>query len=178
MKIALGTTSKQKLKILELALLNLKIDKEDFKISPIEVPSEIPEQPLEEKVTIIGALNRARNALKSSSIEDIGIGLEGGLEEVHGIYQLVCVAVIIDREGSKYIGISKKMILPKKVSDEIKKGGQFGELIREYESLISDQEEFLKKHINQLISREGGFQEAIEQAFGQLLSKKHYVVIQ
>lgn len=169
MKIVLGSTSQSKVEILKNVLKNDQIDAE---IIPIEVDSGIADQPLDEKTTIQGAVNRATNAISNFNEElDLSIGLEGGLVFINDIYYLVCAASIIDKDGNKYIGISKKIPLPKIVSGKVKEGEQFGIVIREFEATLEESEsQELKDLVKELISREQSFTEAIKIA----LAKKSF----
>jgi non-canonical (house-cleaning) NTP pyrophosphatase len=79
-KIALGTTSQNKQRILAEYLKTIRED--EYAIALCDVSSGITEQPLDEETTIKGAMNRARNALEVEPASDYGIGLEGGLVEI------------------------------------------------------------------------------------------------
>lgn len=171
MIIALGSTSEDKKRILR------SVFKKDFKINPkiigVTANPKITNQPLDEETTIEGASNRAKEALKKVSECDFSIGLEGGLCLVENNYFLVCVAVILDKEDKKYIGISSKLRLPKSVSEKIKKGEQFGKAIRNFKK-----ENYKDKNIlpiiNNLIKRDIAFKEAIVNSFRIYKNKKYY----
>jgi len=171
MIIALGSTSEDKKRILSETL------RREFKIKPkiigVEVNSGITDQPLDEKTTIRGATNRAREALKKIPHCDFSIGLEGGLSLISNNYFLVCVAVILDKENKKYIGVSSKLCLPKSVSEKIKKGGQFGLIIREFEKENCKDKNILLI-IKKLIKRDVSFKEAIVNSYQIYRNKKYY----
>jgi len=85
MKIILGSTSEQKIKIIKDLI-------SDAEIVPVSVESGITDQPLDEETTIRGSINRAQNAIIAhNDVFDFSIGLEGGLSFINGIYNLVCV---------------------------------------------------------------------------------------
>lgn len=151
MKITLGTTSKDKEKIVNKVLADLQIKGE---LKTFSASSRIADQPLSEEETIKGASNRAREALLSSPQADIGLGLEGGLCKVDNLWNLVCAAVIVDKLGKKYLGVSNKMALPEEVSIKIDKGSQFGQVIREFKGADT-----------QLITRKESFSQALKKAF-------------
>lgn len=174
MKILIGTTSEQKRKIIENIL-----ERSDsvFEIIPCEVDSGIVEQPLDEQTTTQGSINRASNAIelnKNNSEYDLSIGLEAGLCIVNNLYHLVCIASIIDRMGSVYTGVSKKNPLPKTVSDRVKSGEQFGEVIREFEKEIVPQNSNISELISELINRTKGFSEALEISLLKLRNKEYF----
>ncbi len=160
MIILLGSISFQKENILHNVLKDIL--KTEFEIIPLEVSSGIVSQPLDMHTTICGATNRARNAAEkyAGGNYDFSFGLEGGLEFVNNIYNLVCVAVLVDRNSRLEVGCSRFLPLPKEVSDQILRGGNFGELIREYcnkENLKIAE----KMTAEKLISRQESFKEAI-----------------
>lgn len=78
------------------------------------------------------------------------------------IYHLVCAASIIDKNGRVFTGISKKLPLPREVSEQVRKGFQFGIVIREFEKKMDKTNEGLKNLIAELINRTDSFSEAIE----------------
>lgn len=170
MKIVLGSISEDKKKILADVFLGFNINPD---IVGVEIDSMIVDQPLDEATTIKGAFNRARGALAEVKDCDFSIGLEGGLSLIEGNYFLVCVAVIIDKEDRKYIGISSKFALPKKVSARIKQGEQFGRAIREFEKDNQDNKDILPV-ISYLIRRDVAFKEAITNGYQIYKNKKYY----
>lgn len=74
----------------------------------------------------------------------------------------MCVVSLVDDKGRVHVGISKKLPLPKSVSVEIENGKQFGDAIREYETVIAGKEMVkVSKLIQELISRQESFTEAV-----------------
>lgn len=130
----------------------------------MEVDSGITDQPLDKEVTLKGSKNRAQNARKIQPNADFYFGLEGGLHDYGEGYHLVTFATLIDESGNEYVGEGVEMHLPESVSEEVKKDGQFGEVIRLY----------AKDHdIDQnLITRETPFIEAIQNAYANYLKAK------
>ena len=163
--IALGTTSDDKLFILNNVLKKTYSDKK-FEIIGLSVESGVADQPMDEKTTRLGAKNRAVNALSKHSSADIGLGMEGGLVTTadNGM-SLICICSVVNKDGKVVSAKSKKIPLPAAVSLEIRRGGQFGQKIREYKSRVvgktSDKE---IEQIDGLITREYSFTEAIKKA--------------
>jgi len=170
MKIALGSTSEDKKKILTDVLFR-------FNIKPViigvDVDSMIADQPFGEETIIKGAINRAKGAFSRVQDCDFSIGLEGGLSLIEDNYFLVCVAVIIDNVGKKYIGLSSKLSLPRIVSERIKKGEQFGQVIREFEKNNRNSENILSV-VSNLIKRDVAFKEAITNSYQIFINKIYY----
>lgn len=170
MKIALGTTSNDKRLIVEESLKKNGLVAE---IIPCSVDSMITDQPLDEATTITGAKNRAINALKKIEDADAGMGLEGGLVEIDGFYYLVCVAAIVNKNGTYSLGVSSKLALPKYVSQGVMSGGQFGELIRKFQNDHLNNTE-LNEVIEKLLTRKMAFFEAISNAVLQFKNLNFY----
>lgn len=154
MKIALGSINKDKADIVKKAFsdFDIKVSVKGFKID-----SRITNQPLDNKTTLKGSKNRARETRKLSPEVDFALGLEGGLQDINGLYHLICFAVLINKKNQEYLGESFPVPLPEQVSREVKNGAFFGEVIRTY----------AKKHEidNNLITREEPFCEAIHNAY-------------
>jgi inosine/xanthosine triphosphatase len=157
--IVLGTASKDKLKILEDYLAS---HDKTFKIVQVQADSGVSDQPISEEETIKGAKTRAKNAYKSGKYE-LAIGLEGGLVKHNKLYHLICIACIYN--GKKYfLGISKSLPLPQKVSSAIEDGVEFGEQIRIYANSLEN----MHDQIHEIISRKKSFTSAINVAFSKL----------
>src|SRR3989339_1207394 len=162
--VLIGTTSEQKISPLKRFLIK-NIDTE---IISYDVSSNITDQPLDERTTISGSVNRARNAIISYGKGDysFSVGMEGGLVDVDGLYHLLCVVSIINPKGAVYTGLSKKLPLPITVSDNVKNGAQFGVEIRKYEKdIIMNGTDEQKKLVASIINRETSFSEALSDVF-------------
>jgi inosine/xanthosine triphosphatase len=171
MKIVLGSTSEDKKNILMDFLNKSDISSE---VVAQNVQSGITDQPLEENMIIKGAVNRSKQALANVPDADLSVGMEGGLNKVADKgYFMVCVAAIYTKDGELFLGISSKLQLPKFVSDEVKKGRQFGETIRNYK-LLNDNDKNIEELIVELISRKKSFNEALNNAFLAITNKRHF----
>ena len=85
----------------------------DALVNPLNVPSEISDQPQSLEETIQGALNRARNAYQGCTYS---FGIESGLMKVplKDSIMDVCVCVIFDG-GDHYVGLSSAWEVPKQI---------------------------------------------------------------
>ena len=82
MKIIIGSKNPAKI----TAVKNVFLMKGEF--VSLDIPSGVSEQPFSDEETIKGAINRAVGALKQGN-GDIGIGLEGGVQETsYGLLDL------------------------------------------------------------------------------------------
>ncbi|MCJ7805301.1 inosine/xanthosine triphosphatase [Patescibacteria group bacterium] len=162
MKVVLGSTSDDKKRIVKAALKSLGVK---AVIEGVTVSSGISEQPLDKKTTICGAVNRAVEALKIKTDSDLAVGLEGGLDRVKDSgFFLVCAAAIYDKSGGIYLGTSRKIKLPKEVSEKIEEGAFFGTVIREYRKKVRKNKALFNLS-DQLITRNVPFSEAIRNAY-------------
>lgn len=162
MKIALGTTSGDKLDILRNSLTKLGLS--GFEIILCLVESGIPEQPIGEKVIKKGSQNRAKNALTAHPDASLGVGMEAGLISTsEKELSLVCACTAITRNGQMKTSLSNRVVIPSSVSDRIRAGEQFGMAIREHKDarIIRGASTDEIKLIDSLISRRPYFEEAI-----------------
>jgi len=157
-KVVLGSTSEDKKSIVSDFFSSM--DK-DVKISLQEVASGVPDQPMDEEITIIGATNRAKNALNLQPT-DMAIGIEGGLCNVDDELFLVCIIAVIEPNGKISIGKSSKYMIPNTCAKQVASGKPFGEMIREYYKSCPDNE---KGYVDDLINRKKAFTEALYKAF-------------
>lgn len=96
----------------------------NFDFSGLSFPSLVSEQPMSQKETYKGALNRANNAKKDISA-DYYVGIEGGIEIVDG--ELECFAwVVILNDNIKGRAKTGSFFLPKKLAQLVKKGYELG----------------------------------------------------
>jgi inosine/xanthosine triphosphatase len=121
MKINVG--SKNKIKI---AAVKEAISSYDFlskaKITGIDTPSEVPDQPKSMEETIQGAMNRASNAFLNCHYR---FGLESGLMEVPNTktgYMDFCACVIYDG-SNHHLGLSSAFEYPSQVTHLVFKEG-------------------------------------------------------
>lgn len=172
MRIILGSSSRDKHDIVKSTLRSFGSEFSNVEIIATQAPSEVVNQPLCEETAIEGAINRSRNAVKFEPMYNLSLGLEGGLTMIKGLYHLVCVAAVLDKEGNIFIGLSKKLALPSEVSHQVESGAEFGTLIREYFSQNKDKMGRKEKEsFEELIGRRKSFKEALEIAISKYLGK-------
>jgi inosine/xanthosine triphosphatase len=92
----------------------------------VSVPSEVSDQPIGDKETFTGALNRAKNAQKAMPNADFWVGVEGGNIR-HGENEMEVMAWIVVISKNK-IGKARTagFFLPQKVVDLINQGYELG----------------------------------------------------
>jgi inosine/xanthosine triphosphatase len=110
LRIALGTTSNNKITYLEELLEDLELATE---LIPVNADSGVTGQPRTENETKQGSINRARHALGLNPSAEIGLGIEIGYEPVDGLLYMHGWTSIIDKEGNIYSGQSSTLELPR-----------------------------------------------------------------
>lgn len=111
LKIAVGTTSKQKIGYLKEVLKELEIKSI---LKSVEAKSKVSEQPTTANETKKGSVNRAKHALKEVKDADFALGIEVGYHQyLKNKYEIFCFATIIDKHGHQVSGQSYKFLLPK-----------------------------------------------------------------
>lgn len=160
MKIALGTTSENKVKYLNNALNEFNYT--NYKLDFYDVKSHVSEQPLSLNETIQGSKNRSYNAFLHSNA-NICFGLEGGLEFYEDFACYVCTATAF--VNNKFItGISSQLQIPNQVYQKIRHGDDLSDNLNRYIT-NSKNEELLK---NMILSREEMFNEALRNCLLQI----------
>ncbi|PJF44653.1 MAG: inosine/xanthosine triphosphatase [Phototrophicales bacterium] len=128
MHIAIGSTNPVKQKAAE-KVLRLLYPEATFE--SIAVASGVSTQPIGEAETRQGAINRARAAQEILNA-DLGIGLEGGVQETeHGMFTCAWCAVV-DRVGKLGLGGSSAVQLPPLVAEAVRHGTELGIAMDEF----------------------------------------------
>ncbi len=116
-KIVLGTTNQAKRNAVVLAT----------GVEPVcvKVPSGISDQPLSEQETVLGAINRAKNAFEAVADAKLALGLEGGLHyDDTYTQQWYLLSVCAAWDGQKlYLGKGLYFPIPNQVGEKIKQQG-------------------------------------------------------
>lgn len=167
MKIAVGTTSKQKIQFLEEILIELGLV---YTLESFEVPSGVSGQPISSKETKQGSLNRAQAALIQSSQADISLGIEIGYHpNPNGNYKMFCWASLVDKNGKKISTRSHQLLLPKFHQKILKENKYLGEFVRQY---LDENPDRISQHIGIIIrDRKPFIQTAVKLALLNYLVK-------
>ncbi len=119
MKIVMATKNPAKL---EGAKKAFECFFEDVIIEGISVPSDVPDQPVNEDI-LNGAKNRVNNLIsycKESNITaDYYISIESGIHDFFNSYVITNIALIRDSNGYESIGTSPSFPVPNKYVDDI-----------------------------------------------------------
>lgn len=136
LKIAVGTTSEQKIGYLKEVLDEIGIKAE---IIPADVKSKVSDQPVTEDETQIGSTNRARAAFEKNSNADFAIGIEVGYHKnKNEDYEMFCCTTIVDKGESTTSCLSSRFLLPDFHQKVLKEGKYLGEHVRRYKEEIDE----------------------------------------
>ncbi|MBC7255034.1 MAG: DUF84 family protein [Chloroflexi bacterium] len=128
MRVAVGSTNPVKVRAVRRAVLRAWPEAE---IVAMEVPSGVSEMPLSAEEGKRGALQRAA-AARGAADADLGIGLEGAVEErPEGLYLTGWVAAM-DRTGYAILVQTAAMPLPIPIAEEIRSGAELGPVMDRY----------------------------------------------
>ena len=168
-KIAVGTTSKQKIKYLKEVLDEMGLN---YDIVSVEAEGGVASQPMSSSETKNGSTNRARASLGNVYDADFGIGLEVGYELEGGRYSIFCWVSIIDKQSNVFSAQSEIFKLPNFHNEIIVKGGYLGDKVRDY--LDMQTEEYKKVLAADMVDRAPFISIAIRGALFYYLNQKEY----
>lgn len=128
--IALGTLSEKKIKLIKEVLTEIGLDAE---LIPTDVESQVSEQPLSEKETLQGSINRAKNALSKVKNADFSLAIEVGYHlNSKREYEILGFATIIDNSGNQTSSISSKLVLSQFWQEKLKQNLPLGKFVKTY----------------------------------------------
>jgi non-canonical (house-cleaning) NTP pyrophosphatase len=172
LNIAVGTTSEHKLGFMKEVLNEIGI-KSYVEVVPIKVPSKVSDQPITEKETKEGSINRAKAALKLVKQAECGLGIEAGYHKnKEGKYEIFCYASITDKEGLVISCVSHKFPLPIFHNDKVAAGVQLCDYVEEY---YKDTAHPAKKYLGEMIdSRKLIIQDAVRQVLLRYIMREEF----
>ncbi|MBF8377426.1 DUF84 family protein [Alicyclobacillus mali] len=124
-RVALGSRNRAKREALERALSAFNILGD---IECVDVPSGVRAQPMSDEETRRGAVERARRA-RAQTGADLGVGLEGGVEDTEHGMMLVNWAAVAYEEDKVAVGGGLRMELPDEIAQGIRAGMELGDVM-------------------------------------------------
>ncbi|KAK3190684.1 hypothetical protein K4F52_003375 [Lecanicillium sp. MT-2017a] len=102
-----------------------------FDVRSVSVPSGVPDQPLTDKETFQGALNRARGARDAEPNAEYWIGLEGGIDSDpksvgDGLIQSFAWIAIVGKDGKEGKARTATYFLPEETAKLLRGGMELG----------------------------------------------------
>lgn len=168
-KVAVGSKNPTKINAVKRAFAKVFPDKE-WRIIGVDVSSGVSNQPKSATATIRGATNRATNALKVEKA-DYSVGLEGGMQNIEGVWFETGWAIVQDTQGTKGIGSSIHMRVPAALISLIEEGHELGSATDEVfkRKNSKKQEGFFGLMSNGNISRTSAYADAVISALTTFL---------
>ncbi|WP_077214277.1 DUF84 family protein [Bacillus dakarensis] len=163
MKIVIGSKNPAKIKAVEEVFEKYKPE-----IIALSVPSGVSEQPLSDEETMKGAMNRAWAALEAGQ-GDIGIGLEGGVQQ-HENGLFLCNWGVLAEEGKPPLfGGGARIPLPEEISSKLLAGEELGPVMEDFakKENVRKQEGAVGIFTNQWVNRSEMFSHIVKLLIGQ-----------
>ena len=125
MKVAVGSLNPVKIGAVRNAVTRHWPDAE---VIGVDVPTGVTEMPMSDAECVTGARNRAA-AARLALNADLGVGLEGGVNEEPFGLMLVGWIVITDGTMREGLACTPKIPLPMMLADPIRQGAELGPLM-------------------------------------------------
>ena len=98
-----------------------------FNVRGVSAASNVPDQPMSDEETLLGATNRTNNAKKAVPDADFWVGIEGGVQRnTEGEMEAFAWVVVVSRDGQLGKGKTGSFFLPQKMADLIIAGNEMG----------------------------------------------------
>ncbi len=174
--IAVGSKNEAKNKAVEIAFLKAFPSVETL---GFDVESGIADQPTTDEESILGAQNRAKNALAQLATARFGVGLEGNTVTISGKMYLHGWVAILERGNDSFgIGHSSGLELPENLKQGIEAGQELGPLLQ---AMLADEDNVIRhtQGTNGILSaglytREQEFIDATTVALSRFVSPELY----
>lgn len=99
---------------------------EEFIVDSVEVSSSVPDQPMGDAETLVGAQNRARAAKAARPDADFWVGIEGGNKD-RQVEMATFAWVVVLSQVKEGKGRSGEFVLPDKVAALVRQGIELGQ---------------------------------------------------
>jgi inosine/xanthosine triphosphatase len=126
MKIIIGSNNPAK-----IAAVKNAFHYQQTEFLSLDISSGVREQPFSDDETIRGAINRAVGALEMGN-GDIGIGLEGGVQESAQGLLLCNWGALASKEKPPIIAGGARFLLPLEIADRLRAGEELGPVMDDY----------------------------------------------
>lgn len=97
----------------------------NFKLEGVSVESDVSDQPMSDKETLQGAINRVKNAKKDYPDADFWVGIEGGIQQQTNSLEAFAWIVICNKNKTGKARTTTFQ-LPQKIADLIAQGYELG----------------------------------------------------
>lgn len=127
MKIAVGSTNPAKITAVRTAIRRVWPQAE---ISGVDAPSGVSPMPFSDAECLRGARQRAHTA-RAALEADIGIGLEGGVNDEPAGLMLMGWVVVAHRDGREGVAGTARLPLPSHIAARVRAGEELGPVMDE-----------------------------------------------
>lgn len=144
------------------------------RVTSVDVASGVNSQPFGDEETRNGALNRARNAALTS-VNAIGIGLEGGVRMLEGEMYLCNWGAFVLPTGKSYTAAGAQIPLPTEIAKGIKSGKELGIVVDDYfhDQGIRHSEGAIGMLTAQIVTRDQLFEHVLQLLCGQFIYEQN-----
>ncbi|WP_026956278.1 inosine/xanthosine triphosphatase [Algoriphagus vanfongensis] len=149
-----------------------------FHINGITAASGVPDQPMGDKETLLGAKNRALNAQKTFPEAEYWVGIEGGLDEdEEGMFAFAWVYVV-GKDGLSGQAKTATFYIPQQVRELVKSGMELGHADDVFYSQTNSKQGGGSVGIltKGKLERRGYYEQAVLLALIPFLNKEHYQI--
>lgn len=169
-QIIVGSQNPVKIEAVRLAFSRVWPN-ESWDVIGSKTESGVNPQPMSPKESITGARNRAQAALAATTEAEFGVGLEGGLELIGGLWFDCGWIVIVDREGREGIASTARIHTPNAIMQHIHDGKELGDAIDIVFNRINAKqaEGHFGLMTNNAVTRTTGYTEAVCLALSRFL---------
>jgi inosine/xanthosine triphosphatase len=126
MKIIIGSNNPAK-----VAAVKNAFHYQQTEFLSLDIASGVSEQPFSDEETINGAINRAVGALQMGN-GDIGIGLEGGVQESTQGLLLCNWGALASKDKPPIIAGGARFLLPDVIAERLRAGEELGPVMEDY----------------------------------------------
>ncbi|NLT73568.1 MAG: DUF84 family protein [Chloroflexi bacterium] len=124
-RVAIGSMNPAKIEAVRLAVL---VAWPEAELIPLSVGSGVREMPMTDREGQSGALARAL-AARQAADADLGLGLEGAVNESPEGLMLTNWVVAVSRDGRKSLASGGGFVLPELIAREIRAGAELGPIM-------------------------------------------------
>jgi len=172
MKIAVGSENPAKLEAAKIVVKKLF---SKAKVLAVKVNSGVDAQPKSDKETILGAINRAKIALKRAKA-DFGIGMEGGIHKIGKSWFECGWIAVVDKNGKIGLGSSGRWQVSRRIVKDLHRGYELAEV---FESLTNRKGIHLEEGVMGVITnghlpRHHAYSHGVFFAFAPFISDKKF----
>ncbi len=104
---------------------------ESFDFEGVSLPYEVADRPMSNKLTLEGAINRAKNAKNQFPNAEYWVGIEGGIHEDNFGMQAFAWIVILSKEKSSQAQTAV-FYVPEPIAKMVREGVELGEADDQY----------------------------------------------